>query len=448
MTATLAAAGPSPVQRLIDESAELFTGKVRDQRDGAAFVLNLGRTGGDDVVPFRNAGGDANFLLNRPEHAEHVLETNAANYYSPPHPFATLDGQYAPQGAFVLKLDTRPGAGDAAQEQIARDYVAVTLDSARALAEASESGPADVAHEVKRLFFRVTTRLLFGTDVPRWADAFVRAAGFLEECAANQWIGPPPRGHPLEGTYLAALEVRDRTMADVLRQGSPPPPGMTVGQQRAVALTTVMNGYGGSSAALAWVLYLLALHPAARRQVEEEVDRVLAEPPRLARTFRELTYTRLVIMEALRLYPPAWSLGRQAKAEDSIGGVYIPAGAHIIVSPLTIHRNPDLWVRPNEFDPERFAPHRSGGRHRLAYLPFGAGEHRCPAGHLAVGQLQVVVGTLLRHLRIGALHGGPVRPRTLVALRPNPGVYITFHRRDDVEPWPEGTPLAGRVAEV
>jgi cytochrome P450 len=128
--------------------------------------------------------------------------------------------------------------------------------------------------------------------------------------------------------------------------------------------------------------------------------------------------------------------------------VYIPAGTQIMASPLTIHRNPDLWERPNEFDPERFAPHRSVGRHRLAYLPFGAGEHRCPAGHLAVGQLQVVVGTLLRHLRIGALHGGPVRPRGLVALRPDPGVYITFHRRDDVEPWPEGTPLAGRVAEV
>lgn len=447
MTATAAAAGPSPVQRLIDESAELFTGKVRERGDRAAFFLNLARTGGD-VVPFRDARGNANFLLNRPEHAEHVLVTNAANYHSPAHPFASLDGQYAPQGAFMLKLDTRPGAGDAAQEQIARDYVAVTLDSARALAEASESGPADVAHEVKRLHFRVTTRILFGTDVPRWADAFVRAAGFVEECSANQWTGPPPPGHPLEGTYLAALEVRDRTMANVLRQGGPPPPGMTAGQQRGAALATVMNGYGGSSAALAWVLYLLALHPAERRQVEEEVDRVLAEPPRLARTFRELTYTRLVIMEALRLYPPAWLLGGQAKAEDSIGGVYIPAGAQIIASPLTIHRNPDLWERPNEFDPERFAPHRSGGRHRLAYLPFGAGEHRCPAGHLAVGQLQVVVGTLLRHLRIGALHGGPVRPRGLVALRPDPGVYITFHRRPGVEPWPEGTPLAGRVADV
>jgi cytochrome P450 len=447
VTATAAPAGPSPVQRLIDESAELFTVRVPDLRDSAAFFLNLGRTGGG-VVPFRGAGGTANFLLSRPEHAEHVLVTRAANYESPAHPFASLDGQYAPEGAFMLKLDTRPGAGDAAQEQIARDYVAVTLDSARALAETSESGPADVAHEVKRLLFRATTRILFGTDVPRWADAFVRAAGFLEVLQVNLGLGPPPRGHPLEGAYLAAQEVRDRTMADVLRQWGPPPPGMTVGQRRSAAIATVMNAYGGSSAALAWVLYLLAIHPAERRQVEDEVDRVLAEPPRLARTFRELTYTRLVIMEALRLYPPAWILGGRAKAEDSIGGVYIPAGAEIMASPLTIHRNPDLWDRPNEFDPERFAPHRSGGRHRLAYLPFGAGEHRCPAGHLVVGQLQVVLGTLLRHLRIGALHGGPVRPRGLVALRPNPGVYMTFHRRDDVEPWPEGTPLAARVAEV
>jgi cytochrome P450 len=447
VTATASGAGPSPVQRLIDDSAELFTGKVRDQRDRAAFYLNLGRTGGG-VVPLRKPRGNADILLSRPEHAEHVLVTNAANYLSPVHPFGSLDGQYAPEGAFMLKLDTRPGAGDAAQEQIARDYVAVTLDSARALAEASESGPADVAHEAKRLIFRATTRLLFGTDVPRWADAFVRAAGFLEELLVNQGVGPPPPGHPLEGTYLAAQEVRDRTMADVLRQAGPPPPGMPVGHRRAAAIATVMNAYGGASAALAWVLCLLAIHPAERRQVEEEVDRVLAEPPRLARTFRELTYTRLVIMEALRLYPPAWVLGRHAKAEDSIGGVYIPAGAQVMVLPLTIHRNPDLWERPNEFDPERFAPHRSGGRHRLAYLPFGAGEHRCPAAHLAVGQLQVVVGTLLRHLRIGALHGGPVRPRALVALRPNPGVSITFHRRDDVEPWPEGTALAGRVAEV
>lgn len=426
---TAVGAAPTAARELLDAAAAgIFDAGIPDRRDGPATMLKLSR-GGGALVPVRR--GDAlGVLLTAPELIEHVLVGNAANYTHPPHPFRELEGQYALPGAVMLRLTREPGSGIVAADESARVFGEEAERTAEALLNAPEGGAVDAALEAKRLVFRATVRLLYGVDAAHLDAAFVRAFGFLEECWKNwPFGGPRPRPDPEWGLYLNALEVRDRTAAWIVREaGLVPAEGSGPAQLRHAVIDTVFNATGGSSVTLAWTLQQLALHPEARARVEREVDEVLPAVPGAA-DFRRLAYTRLAVMETLRLYPPAWAISRKPLADDRIGEHRVPAGTDVTISPFALHRDPALWERPLEWNPDRFAPGRSAGRHRLAYLPFGAGERQCPAGHLVVGHMQVILGTLFRRCRLEGLEGAPARPRGLVSLRPSPGVWARFSAR-------------------
>ena len=122
--------------------------------------------------------------------------------------------------------------------------------------------------------------------------------------------------------------------------------------------------------ALAWTWYLLSQHPDVERRLHEELAFLGGRAPRSA-DLPDLRYTRWVIEESMRLYPPAWGIGRDSYQEDEIGGYRIEAKASVFLSPWLMHRDPRFWDDPEAFDPERFSPERSAGRPRYAYFPFG-----------------------------------------------------------------------------
>src|SRR5262249_45794848 len=119
--------------------------------------------------------------------------------------------------------------------------------------------------------------------------------------------------------------------------------------------------------------YLLAQHPEVEARLHDELDRVLGARILNFADLAELKWTRMVIEEAMRLYPPVHTISRTAIGEDRIGGVRVPPGALISISPYVTHRSPNLWPEPDRFDPERFRPAAAAQRHRFAYLPFGGG---------------------------------------------------------------------------
>jgi len=397
---------------------------LKKGRDWAAFYLNLSRTGGD-VVAYRLAGRPA-FLVNSPAHAARVLEERETNYKSPAHPYRELAGLYTSEGTSLMRLERGPETG-AAHERAARTLAEAGERAAYAFCELSEGGPINVEFETKKLMFTVVARLLFGVDASHLAGEFVGAVAFAEECWADGLYQTPSADpDPSERRYLDSLARQDSAAGWIAREAGAAFEGVEVPPQtRGAVSRTLLNGYHATAATLCWTLHLLARHPETLAALQAEADR--SDAPGAAYESGPPRLLRAVLLESLRLYPPAWILSREATAADRLGEFEIPAGSAVSVCTYAMHRLSRLWERPEEFLPERFLKGRPS--EPFAYLPFGAGARRCPASNVAVKHLHVLLSALLRRCRIEPADDEPVRPRGLISLRPEPGVRLTFRRR-------------------
>ena len=142
-----------------------------------------------------------------------------------------------------------------------------------------------------------------------------------------------------------------------------------------------------------------------------------------------LPYTRQVIDETLRLYPPAWITNRQAVAEDVVCGYTIPAGAVVGISPYVMHHLPAYWPEPERFDPERFNPGVAPERPRFAYMPFGGGPHQCIGNSFALMEATLILATMAQRYRLRLLPGATVTPQPKATLRPAGGLPMAVDAR-------------------
>src|SRR3712207_4843664 len=140
-------------------------------------------------------------------------------------------------------------------------------------------------------------------------------------------------------------------------------------QVRDEVMTLLLAGHETSANALTWTWYLLTQHPDIERKLHAEAVSVLHGRTPTYDDLAYLPYSRMVLDESLRLYPPAWATARQAKTADQIGGYEIPARAPVVISQYVTQRHPAFWDKPEAFDPERFTPERSAGRHKFAHFP-------------------------------------------------------------------------------
>jgi len=194
-------------------------------------------------------------------------------------------------------------------------------------------------------------------------------------------------------------------------------------------MTIFLAGHETTGTGLSWMLYALSKHPHVCEQLEAEVDRVLAGRTPTLEDLAHLEYSRMVVQEALRMYPPIWLYPRDAIAGDRIGGYQIPAGSSVFLTPYVTHRHPAFWDNPEAFDPERFTPDRVAARPRFAYFPFGGGQRQCIGNNMALLQMQLVLVMLAQRLRLQAVSGHPVEYAFLVSLRPIHGILMASRRR-------------------
>jgi cytochrome P450 len=159
-------------------------------------------------------------------------------------------------------------------------------------------------------------------------------------------------------------------------------------------------GYEATGAALAWTLYLLERNPQVLERLEREAREVLGDGPPTAANAEALTYAGWVFREAMRVYPPAWRLERQATQDVEFRGVPVPAGTMVLMLPYVLHRDPRFWESPEVFDPERFSPERSAGRPKCSYMPFGAGQRTCLGIQLALLKGAIILAMLVRRYRV------------------------------------------------
>jgi cytochrome P450 len=209
--------------------------------------------------------------------------------------------------------------------------------------------------------------------------------------------------------------------------------GMTDQQARDEAITLFNAGHDSTAAALAWIWYLVARHPAVETRLVEEIDGVLSGNDPSYADMARLPYTEMVIKEAMRLYPPTWTLlPREVIEPLELGGYPIPRGAWLYMFPWATQRDPRWFPSPETFAPERFRPDRESELPPYAYFPFGGGPRVCIGGALAMMQLVLILATVLKSFRLKLAPGqGQVEPEPLISIRPRGGLQVSVTRRSE-----------------
>lgn len=432
-------------------------GSLPDFRRDTLRALFAGWRQYGDVVRFRFGGTIQAYLLAHPDHVKHVLQDNHRNYRKDPVSYEKLKPTVG-EGLLTSEGDRWLRQRRLIQPSFHRQRIAtlgaVMTGSTLAMLDRWKTyldnrQPFDVSAEMMRLTLEIVSKSLFGADVGRDADAVGRAVAFASRHTNErmQSYFELPQRLPLPGNrrFRSELKVLDsvvfrlidqrrksgQEMGDLLAmlldahdEGSDQ--RMTDRQLRDEVMTIFLAGHETTSIALSWTWYLLSGHPDVARRLRSELADVLGGRPPMVDDLASLPYTRQVIEESLRLYPPAWIVARSPLADDTVGGYWIPAGKAVWLSPYVTHRHPAFWENPEGFDPERFSAERSEGRSRYAYFPFGGGPRQCIGNSFALQEAQLVLATVAQRYHLDLLPGHPIVLDPLITLRPRHGIWVTL----------------------
>jgi cytochrome P450 len=205
--------------------------------------------------------------------------------------------------------------------------------------------------------------------------------------------------------------------------------GMSDHQVRDETMTILLAGHETTANALTWTWYLLSQHPGVELRLHAEVDAVLGDRLPSAEDLPSLPYAERVLSEAMRLYPPAWVLGRRALEDHDVDGYIIPAGSLVLLSPYVVHHDARWFWDPYGFDPDRWTPEAQRTRPKHTYFPFGGGPRLCIGESFAWMEGILVLVTLARRWRLSLARGHPIGLRPAVTLRPKHGMRMTLERR-------------------
>ena len=210
--------------------------------------------------------------------------------------------------------------------------------------------------------------------------------------------------------------------------------GMSDQQLRDEALTLLLAGHETTANALAWAWYLLSSAPDVEARLHAEVD-ALGDRALGADDLARLPYTRAVLAETMRLYPPAWIIGRRALDEYRVDGHVLAPRTIVLMSQFLVHRDPRWWPEAESFRPERWLPGGSAGdpaRPKFSYFPFGAGTRVCIGEQFAWMEGVLALASFAQRWRLRLVPGHPVTPQPIITLRPKHGMRMTAERRTPV----------------
>ena len=432
----------------------LFGNLNEFRRDVLGFLADSARSFGD-VVHYR-VGPQHIHLLNHPDHIAHVLLGNHRNFDKNTRSAAAIrkgtGESLLTSNGEVWKRQRRQTQPFFHRRNISRFVEDMTTATGTMLKRwrdgAAKGQPLDIASEMMRLTYEIVGRTIFNADVGADAQAVERAMpvvlahtfGRLERLInLPDWV-PTPRNRryrqavadidavvfriidehrqaeqtngPGRDLLSMLLHIQDEETGEVL----------TDGQLRNATLTLLLAGHETTANALVWTFYLLSQHPVIEGQLRDEVRAVLGDRPPTLDDLALLPYTKMVIKEALRLYPPIWIIERRVIADDTIGGYYLPAGSAVIIAPYVLHRHPGFWDEPEVFNPARFT-----NPARAAYMPFGAGERYCIGSEFAMLEAQLITAMVAQAFRLELVPGHRVEPWPNITLRMRHGLLMTPH---------------------
>ncbi len=359
------------------------------------------------------------------------------------------------QVAFVLKQRriAQPAFHRERLATLATTITGATQEMLREWEQDDPDTPRNVSHDLMRLTAQVVARALFGSDIGASSPAIVRCINVINQHITDKVSNPfrMPNWFPNEQTrtYQAALRELDELVYGIIgeRRGAAQThhdllamlmdtedadteERMSDQQVRDEVVTLFIAGTETSAVALSWALYLLASHPEEKERVYEETQQIKLNGASTGNPITDLPHTNRVVQETMRLYPPAWIIGREAREDDELDGYFIPRGSQVYICPYIIHRHPDWWEEPECFRPNRFADPEAD-RPKFAFFPFGGGPRYCIGNHFAQLEMQLVLSQIIRRFDIQLSANEVIAVEPLITLRPRGGVPLLLRKRDD-----------------
>lgn len=392
----------------------------------------------------------AAWLVDDPEAVRRVLQDNHRNYTKRT---AQYDALGVVTGDGLLVSDPPAWRHNRRLMQPAFHHTTlpgVVAHSVTAAASASaeweglpDGTVVDIDAAMMRLTLEVVGSALFSTDLSkdatRLVSAVLAALDAVVVRARSPWLPPLYVPTPGNRRLRRALRTLDEAVEAIVARrrarGGPADDVLAMllssdlpdAAVRNETVTLVVAGHETVASALTWTWYLLAAHPQAQARLQAELERVLAGRPPQWSDLPSLTWTRAVIDESLRLYPPAWVVSRRALDRDRLAGYDLPAGALVIMSPYVMHRHEQAWPDAEGFDPGRWVGTAPRRVERQAYIPFGAGPRLCIGRDFALVETTLVLAVLAQRFAFEPVR--EPRPHALVTLRPKGGLPLRLRHR-------------------
>jgi cytochrome P450 len=434
-------------------------GVVRDVRkDVLGWLLRTAAEHGP-VAQYR-FGPMRSYLVTHPDGLKHVLQDHTKNYTKDHYSYALVrrvvgDGLVVSQGETWLKQRrlAQPAFHRARISAMAEQMVRATGELAERWGDSQRAGtPRRVVPDMMALTLRIVGEALLGTDVRAQTEAVSAAFNVISEQSVERfrtlWLLPPVLPTAYDRAFRQARRQLDKVVAGVIaerRQRMEDRGDLLsmfmlardeeTGEQMDDAhlqdevLTMMLAGHETTATALSWAWALLEQNPDAERKLHEELDSILGGRLPSAEDVPRLVYTRRVLDETMRLYPPIYVLSRKVVEDDTVCGYQVRGGSAVDISAYVTHRLPEFWPDPERFDPDRFTPEKIAARPKYAYFPFLGGPRQCIGNNFALMEGTLILATLAQRFRPRRVDPAMPRPEPLITLRPAGELPVMIHAR-------------------
>ena len=424
------------------------------RRDPLNFLLDSAKEYGD-VVSLK-FGPQSIYLLNHPDYIRDVLVTNNRNFVKSRG--LEMAKKFLGEGLLTSEGEFHRRQRRLAQPAFHRQRINAYAEAMTGYGDQTrnrwaEGETLDISQEMMRLTLAIVGKTLFDADVEGEAGEIGRAltdvmqlfdritmpfAGLLEKLPLPsniRWLKAKQR---LDSTMYRIINERrssgkDRgdllSMLLLAQDDEGDGSGMTDAQLRDEAMTLFVAGHETTANALTWTWYLLSQHPDVEAKLHNEIDEVLMGKLPSADDISRLTYTEMIFAESMRLYPPAWTLGRRVLSDYQVGEYVIPAESIVLMSQWVMHHDSRFYPEPFKFDPERWRADQREARPKFAYFPFGGGPRVCIGEQFAWMEGLLLIATIAQKWKLRLAATQRVEPKPMITLRPKYGMRMVVQER-------------------
>ncbi len=397
-------------------------------------------------------------IVSNPDYVKHILLDNNRNYRKS-FGYEVLKlllgkGLVTSEGDFWRKQ--RRLIQPAFHRERLASFAKIMTDETVEVVEKWKGLPANsvinLSHDLMELTLKIICKAMFSTDVDEAIEVVNREfnvanekliARIINPLALPLWVPTPGNARErkaytaLHGVVTSVIENRRKSgqhyddLLAMLMEAKDEETGemMSDVQIRDEVITIFLAGHETTAVALTWLFHCLDENPDAEEKLLKEVQVALNGRTPVIEDMRALEYTRMVIDESMRLYPPVWGVGRHSYEDDVVDGYLIPKDTNCFIPVYQIHRDEKYWPEPLKFIPERFNKENSKDRHRFVYFPFGGGPRQCIGNNFALMEMQMIVPMILEHFHLQKPKDFKFALDPLITMRPEPDMLMELHPR-------------------